>query len=137
MKPPPQHLLRLNNRRLNTTTSFLKAGAAGKGRGAGIPASMIGPMLHQKTPAATVSSPTATQHSSAGNPFTYSKVDNRPRHLLFAGLESGKERPNIVSFVQSIGCHVENVLDMEAGDEAVGSQFAICFATRRDAEVVS
>ncbi len=131
--PPPQHLLRLNNKRLNTT-NFLKATGRGAGihhhvhHQTGIPASM----LHQPMVKPLKSSATASM-----NPFQYSKVDNRPRQLLFAGADASAEKDTVVTFVQSIGCHVEGVVDQEKGNEPEAGQFIISFATRRDAEVVS
>jgi hypothetical protein len=131
--PPPQHLLRLNNKRLNTT-NFLKT----TGRGGmhmmhhhhaatapptGIPVSM----LHQPlVKPSTIKSPSIQSRSS--NPFSFSNVDNRPKQLLISGADADKD--SLVAQIKGMGCQVEAVVDQDNGS------FLMSFVTRRDAEVV-
>lgn len=135
--PPPQHL-KLNNKRLNNT-NFLKHGNLPGAASANISNS---------------SSPASMTMASA---FSFSRVsvDNRPKSLLVTCLESnGQEKNQIVNFINSLGCQIENVIDYQiqqgenssnisgiedasaAGNSTSSKSFVICFLTRKDAEVV-
>lgn len=120
---PPVHHLKLNNKRLNTT-NFLKTSAAG---------SSIGKMTpHTKTMLAE-----AKAASNVSSAYSYSRVsvDNRPKLLLFTGVENSQEKGNIVNFINLVGCHVENVTEQTMAENTQIS-LIINFATRRDAEIV-
>ena len=89
--------------------------------------------------------------------FSFSRVsvDNRPKRLLVTCLESnGQQKNQIVNFINSLGCQIENVIDYQiqqgenssnisgiedasaAGKSTSSKSFVICFLTRKDAEVV-
>jgi hypothetical protein len=113
--PPPPHHLKLNNKRLNSSTNFLKKTSQ---------------MSKQFGASAKPSVNPASMYN-----FSRISVDNRPRGLLFSGVENSQEKTLIVNFVNSLGCMVESVED-QANDTKLLS-FVIVFATRKDAEIVS
>jgi hypothetical protein len=126
--PAPQHLLKLNNKKVNSSTSFLKATAA----------PFVPGSPHQTTalPAIATSPKVHKPPNMYQNPFHYVKVDNRPKQLLFSGVDGQKEKTSIVNFVNSIGLSIESLVDRKtAGEENL--KFVINFPTRRDAEIVS
>lgn len=137
--PAPHHLLKLNNKRLNTT-SFLKAGTGN---------TATSPMGAVKTPAPISSPSMLTQSSSSSSYFNFSQVsvDNRPRKLVLNGIKSLNERTNILNFINAIGVRVDQVDQVEGQvQELVGgdgdgdgeaTSVVITFATRKDAEFVS
>lgn len=113
--PPPPHHLKLNNKRLNNSTNFLKK-------------------TSQASKPFAPSASKAIPNPAALYSFSRISVDNRPRGLLFTGVENSQEKTMIVNFVNSLGCMVENVED-QANDTKLVS-FVILFATRKDAEIV-
>jgi hypothetical protein len=132
--PPAPHHLKLNNKRLNNT-NFLKHGAP----------------LNASSFAANAQSAAASTAASASTSFSFSRVsvDNRPKSLLVTCLESnGQEKNQIVNFINSLGCQIENVFDYQQEENNGGANeeppmaastsksFIICFLTRKDAEVV-
>jgi len=132
--PPAPHHLKLNNKRLNNT-NFLKHGAP----------------LNASSFGASAQSAAASTAASASASFSFSRVsvDNRPKSLLVTCLESnGQEKIQIVNFITSLGCQIENVFDYQQEENNGGSteeppmaastskSFIICFLTRKDAEVV-
>jgi hypothetical protein len=136
--PAAPHLLKLNNKRLNTT-SFLKG--------------ISGGALSPKTVAAAAQQPASPSASSAAVSafFNYSKVsvDNRPKKILFSGINTQNEKTNIVNFISTLGVKIDSV-DQIAGssdsastdastDQTTVVPFSIVltFATRKDAEFVS
>ena len=137
--PPAPHHLKLNNKRLNNT-NFLKHAATAPGA-ASSPSS-----------GAVSVSPTVvnTAVSSSTSPFSFSRVsvDNRPKSLLVSGLESSQDKAHIISFINSLGCQIENVCDQaesssngnppeaEAAATTWAKSFVINFMARKDAEVV-
>lgn len=126
-KPPPQHLLKLNNKRVNTT-SFLKHGTTMRASTAPSQMLLNGQPIKPHQPSTT------NMYSSY---TSYAKVDNRPRQLIIAGLtDLAKEKASITNFINTLGCQIESVYDLEKDGET-SSQFVISFVTRRDAEVVS
>lgn len=120
--PPPVHHLKLNNKRLNNT-NFLKSQANHSIKSAS--AAVV----------AAVPKPVAVQSQHLAGQFSYSKVDNRPRNLLFTGIENIQEKTNLLNFIKMVGCQVETVNDFN--NESNGPlSFSIIFATRKDAEIV-
>lgn len=117
--PAPHYLLKLNNKRLNTT-SFLKGGASPK----------------TPNPTPVMLSPSITSQSSYFN-FSKVSVDNRPRKLVLSGIKSQNEKTNILNFISALGVKIETVdqIDHESEQESTMS-IIINFATRKDAEFV-
>ncbi|CAF0937366.1 unnamed protein product [Brachionus calyciflorus] len=118
---PPVHQLKINNKRLNTT-SFLKAGA--------------NKLVNTKT--ASVSASTVMMSNvAAPNLFSFNRVsvDNRPKQLIVTGVENQQEKTNIVNFITSLGCQIENVNEEKSETNSNQMSLIINFVTRRDAEV--
>lgn len=117
VQPAPHHLLKLNNKRLNTT-SFLKTGT---------------PTSPKPPPAQQTSSPQSYFN------FSQVSVDNRPRKLALSGIKSANERTNILNFINALGVRIDQVDQIETSQEladAESSSVVITFATRKDAEFV-
>ncbi|RNA10645.1 RNA-binding 27 isoform X2 [Brachionus plicatilis] len=113
---PPVHQLKINNKRLNTT-SFLKTGSNKL-----VNKSAPKAPAHQLTPASL---------------YAYSRVsvDRRPKQLLFSGAENEQENNNIVSFIQMGEFKIENVEEKKDENNDTQKCLLISFVTRRDAEI--
>lgn len=135
--PAAPHLLKLNNKRLNTT-SFLKGVSGGA--------------LSPKTVAAAAQQPSSPSASSAAVSafFNYSKVsvDNRPKKILFSGINTQNEKTNIVNFISTLGVKIDSVDQIAASSDSASTEasteqtvvpfsIVLTFATRKDAEFVS
>ena len=134
--PAAPHLLKLNNKRLNTT-SFLKGVSGGA--------------LSPKTVAAAAQQPASPSASSAAVSafFNYSKVsvDNRPKKILFSGINTQNEKTNIVNFISTLGVKIDSVDQIAGSSDSASTEtseqtvvpfsIVLTFATRKDAEFVS
>ena len=128
--PPPAHHLKLNNKRLNNT-NFLKSQANHSMKAAALAAAAAAAVTAKPATAAAAT----VQSQILAAQFSYSKIDNRPRNLLFTGVENLQEKTNLVNFIKMIGCQVETVNDLNS--ESNGPlAFSILFAARKDAEIV-
>lgn len=127
--PPPAHHLKLNNKRLNNT-NFLKSQANHSMKAAALAAAAAAAVTAKPATAAAAT----VQSQILAAQFSYSKIDNRPRNLLFTGVENLQEKTNLVNFIKMIGCQVETVNDLNS--ESNGPlAFSILFAARKDAEI--
>jgi RNA-binding protein 26 len=146
--PPAPHHLKLDNTRLNST-NFLKHG-------------MLQQQQQQQQQLQNHHGVISNTTQQSMFSFSRVSVDNRPKILLVTCLESnGQEKGQIINFISSLGCQIENVLDLPAetqqdkeqakdkesnGDDeapavtssgaiSTSKSFIICFFTRKDAEV--
>lgn len=137
--PAAPHLLKLNNKRLNTT-SFLK----------GVSGGALSPKTVAAAAAAQQPSSPSASTAAVSAFFNYSKVsvDNRPKKILFSGINTQNEKTNIVNFISTLGVKIDSVdqiagssdsASTEASTEQTVVPFSVVltFATRKDAEFVS
>ena len=137
--PAPPHALKLNNKRLNNT-NFLKNTFMASG---GKPLEKAAKTLSVPTPI------TIAPSAAASNPFSYAKIDNRPKQLLISGLENAQEKNSLVNFIKSLGIqidsisdHIENSTESSSVDDNESAtkellSIVINFSTRKEAQIVS
>lgn len=132
--PAPHYLLKLNNKRLNTT-SFLKTGAS-----AGSSSFLSSPTSSSSAAATSpkIVQPPSASPSSFFNFTSHVSVDNRPRKLILTGIKTPNEKTNILNFIGALGVKIETVVEQNEPetDQPSESSVVINFATRKDAEFV-
>lgn len=112
---PPVHQLKINNKRLNTT-SFLKAGA--------------NKLVNKPAPKPAIS------QIASPSLYAYSRVsvDRRPKQLIFFGVENDEEKKNVISFIQIGPFKIESIEEKKDENNENRTSLLVNFVTRRDAE---